>query len=78
MALDSYVCALGRYNWNFDHAVGYEIQAEYDILADQAAAQLTEKFAVSEETAMELYTLSDRTEYTQRIYHTVKALGLID
>ena len=77
MALDAYICALGRYDANYDDAAFYGAEAEYDILASQAQTQMSEKFGVSAETAREIYKLSDRTEYTYRIYHIVKDLGLL-
>lgn len=77
MALDAYICALGRYDANYSDAAFYGAEAEYDILASQAQAQMSEKFGVSAETAREIYGLSDRTEYTYRIYHIVKDLGLL-
>ena len=77
MALDAYICALGRYDANCPDAAAYGAQAEYDVLASEVTAQMSEKFGVSAETAREIYGLSDRTEYTRRVYHIVKALGLI-
>ena len=77
MALDAYICALGRYDANYSDASVYGAQAEYDILASQAEKQMSEKFGVSAETAREIYGLSDREEYTCRVYDIVKALGLV-
>lgn len=78
MALDSYICALGRYDANYGDAVTWGIQEEYDALAEQIAAQLGEKFGVSVETAREIYGIRDRKEYTKRIYEIVEALGLTE
>lgn len=58
-------------------AADLHIDSEYYILADQAQARLADNFGVSSETAIELYGLTDRTEYTCRIYDIVKALGLV-
>lgn len=76
MALNAYVCAIGRYDLNYAQAETYGIQAEYDTLAQQIAAQLQEKFGVDEATAREIYSLADREEYTRRLYQIITALGL--
>ncbi len=78
MSLDSYICALGRYDVNYEEASVYDVQGEYDSLAEQIQTQMSEKFGVSAETAREIYALDDRTEYTLRIYDIVKGLGLIE
>ena len=72
MALDAYICALGRYDANYSEASEYGAQAEYDVLASQAEAQIAEKFGVNAKDAREIYGLEDR------IYNIVKALGLND
>lgn len=78
MSLDSYICALGRYDVNYEEAAAYHVESEYDNLAGQIQTQMAEKFGVSAETAREIYALDDRTEYTRRIYDIVKGLGLIE
>lgn len=78
MALDSYVCALGRYDANSAKAEEYNIKEANDVLAEQIAAQLSERFSVSTDTAREIYAIKDRREYTNRIYEIVDALGLME
>ena len=78
MSLDSYICALGRYDVNYEEAALYHVESEYDDLAGLIQTQMAEKFGVSAETAREIYALDDRTEYTRRIYDIVKGLGLIE
>lgn len=78
MALDSYVCALGRYDANSAKAEEYNIKEANDVLAEQIAAQLAERFSVSTDTAREIYVIKDRKEYTNRIYEIVDALGLME
>lgn len=78
MALDSYICALGRYDANYREAESSEIQKEYDDLAEQITAQMSEKFGVSAETAREIYRLRDRTEYTYRLQELVAEMGLTE
>ena len=63
---------------NYEEASVYDVQGEYDSLAEQIQTQMSEKFGVSAETAREIYALDDRTEYTLRIYDIVKGLGLIE
>ncbi|MBO5371367.1 MAG: hypothetical protein J6A75_01465 [Lachnospiraceae bacterium] len=76
-SLDSYICALGRYDANYQDATTCGVQMEYDVLAEQIADRMKEKFGITAEEARELYGLYDRTEYTCRVYDIVKGLGLI-
>lgn len=78
MALDSYICALGRYDANYEDAAACQIQKEYDNLQSQIVTRLQEKFQVSEEEARELYRLNNRTEYSVRVYQLVKAQELTE
>lgn len=76
MSLDSYVSALGRYDANYQDAVNYDIQSEYDALAEKITEQLKTLYGVDADTAREIYGLRNRTEYTRRIYDIIEALGL--
>lgn len=76
-ALDSYIRALGRYDRNYMEAADLHLDSEYVFLAEQIQGRLADQFGVSPETAREIYGLSDRKEYTCRIYDIVKALGLV-
>jgi len=78
MALDSFICALGRYDANYADAKAYGVKEQYERLLEQITAQLQEKFNVSAETAREIYGLGDRTEYTRRVYVIVKEMGLTE
>ncbi len=81
MALDSYICALGRYNANYKEAEACSIQNEYDSLQQQIIQRLEENFQVNTEEAAEIYrlnSLNNRTEYSIRIYNIVKDLGLAE
>ncbi len=78
MALDSYVCALGRYDANYQDAVTYSVQGELDSLAEQITAQLSDKFGVSAETAREIYGIRSRKEYTKSITEIINTLGLTE
>lgn len=78
MALDSYICALGRYDSNYGKAAEYEVQSEYDELKKRAAGKLEARFGVSEEQARELYGLRSRKEYTCSIYDIIKELGMAE
>lgn len=75
-ALDSYVCALGRYDANYQEAIDFGAGSEYTPLEEIIITKLKEQFDVSPETARELYALQNRGEYTKKIYDIVKALGL--
>ena len=78
MALDSYICALGRYEIHYNEAASYQIAQEYENLKQQIVVQLQETFGVTADTAKGIYNLRDRTEYTRRVYEIVKNLGLIE
>ena len=54
------------------------IKEANDVLAEQIAAQLAERFSISTDTAREIYVIKDRKEYTNRIYEIVDALGLME
>lgn len=77
-ALDSYICALGRFDANQEDAVVYGAGKEYGMLEEMIVVRLSEQFNVSPETAREIYGLEDRSEYTIRIYQIVKSLGMIE
>lgn len=77
-SLDSYICALGRYEANYQEALDFGIQLEYDALAEQVVKRMEENFGVTADEAKELYALYDREEYTVRVYDIVKGLGLIE
>lgn len=81
MALDSYICALGRYRANYKEAAAYSLQNEYDSLQQQIIQRLEGNFQVNAEEAAEIYrlnSLNNRTEYSIRIYNIVKELGLTE
>lgn len=63
---------------NSAKAEEYNIKEANDVLAEQIAAQLSERFSVSTDTAREIYAIKDRREYTNRIYEIVDALGLME
>jgi len=78
MALDSYICALGRYDVNYSQASEYQIAKEYEDLEKQIVIQLQETFDVTADSAREIYGLRDRTEYTCRVYELVKNAGYME
>lgn len=78
MALDSYICALGRYDVNYSQASEYQIAKEYEDLEKQILIQLQETFDVTADSAREIYGLRDRTEYTCRVYELVKNAGYME
>lgn len=78
MALDSYICALGRYDVNYSQASEYQIAKEYEDLEKQIVIQLQETFDVTADSAREIYGMRDRTEYTCRVYELVKNAGYME
>lgn len=77
-SLDSYICALGRYDINYEQAVEAGAEEEFAELEKKIVFQLDECFGVSPETAREIYATRSRKEYTKQIYDIVKALGLLE
>lgn len=64
MALDSLVCAYGRYEINLVYAKEYECEPQMEALREKIAAALKKDFSMSEREAAELYRIKNRDEYT--------------
>jgi hypothetical protein len=75
-ALDSLVCAYGRYNRNKKYAGAYDFESEFDDLRSKIVSSLLGEFDMTEDEALELYNSSTRKEYTLAIRQKIRDLGM--
>lgn len=64
MALDSLVCAYGRYEINLPYAKQYECEPQMETLKKKIVDALKKDFSMTEKEASELYRIKNRDEYT--------------
>lgn len=64
MALDSLVCAYGRYEINLPYAKEYECEPQMETLKKKIVDALKKDFSMTEKEASELYRIKNRDEYT--------------
>jgi hypothetical protein len=76
MALDSLVCAYGRYNLNKKYASAYNVEAEFDDLHSKIVAALLSEYNMTEEEALDIYRKSNRTQYTLALREKLKEIGM--
>lgn len=76
LAFDSLVCAAGRCGVNEKNAQEYNCEMELETLRVTIENELKDKYNMSIEEAMELYSLSDRTDYTIALQKKLVELGL--
>lgn len=77
MALDSIVCAAGRYDINYNYAREWECTEELDKLRDKIEKILSEQYKMSFDDALEIYNMKDREDYSQALLVKLKELGLL-
>lgn len=77
MALDSIVCAAGRYDINYNYAREWECTEELDKLRDKIEKILSEQYKMSFDDALEIYNMKDRGDYSQALLVKLKELGLL-
>lgn len=75
MALDSLIRAIGRCDKYGQDAATYGCAGEVEKIKAQAVDALA-IFGISEEDAMNLYSIEDRKEYSKEIYNVLTAAGL--
>lgn len=75
-ALDSLICALGRAKANEANAEYYGVYANLAGCEHEIIDSLSVQFNVTEEEALEVYSLRRRTEYTHRIYDFLERAGV--
>ena len=74
-AVDSLVCAAGRYDLNREKAVGFECEKEYEALGEKIANALA-GYDMSLEEAILIYNKPNRMEYTRALEDKLEDLGL--
>lgn len=75
-AFDALVCALGRCKNNEKGAETYECEKELERMRTGIAAELQNRYAMSEEETLEIYNQRTRKEYTLALQKKIKELGL--
>lgn len=76
MALDSLICAAGRYEINYPDAESYECAEEMEKLRSKVESALSEHYQMTFEEALEIYGLKDREEYSLALHTKLEELGL--
>lgn len=76
MALDSLVRTVGRYEKYKEDAAVYGCLDDLNALEANAEETLLNTFGVSKDRAVELYSYSDREEYSRELYQILKEAGL--
>ena len=75
-ALDSLVCAAGRYEVNYEGAVEYGCEDKMDELKQKIELSLKVHYQTTFEEALEIYSIRDRKEYSRKIMEKLQQLGL--
>lgn len=74
MAVDSLICAIGRFHVNGEEAAALEIADEYENLRKLIVVEL-ENIGLTEDEAVAIYNERNREEYTKTIIDIVEGLG---
>ena len=75
-AFDSLICAAGRCKINEAEADVYECLGQLEILKKNVSNELEQKYAMSYEEALEMYSIRDRDDYTIALYKKLTELGI--
>ena len=76
MALDSLICAAGRCDINQDDAEEYGCTTELQKMIIIIDAELTDKYGMTYDDAVEMYSARNRREYTRNLLDKLEELGL--
>ncbi len=76
MALDSLICAVGRYDINYSDAETYNCTVELNLIEQNVEETLSSQFAMTADQARELYATRSRKDYTVEVYKVIQNLGL--
>jgi hypothetical protein len=76
VALDSLICAAGRYDLNLESAAEYGCQEELDGLRTKIESALSDGYGISMDEAIDMYNQRNRTEYTVLLHRKLIELGL--
>lgn len=76
LALDSLVCAYGRYDLNKQYAEEYGCEGELENIGGKILKALLKEYDMTGEEALELYKLKNRDDYTVQLRKKLQELGL--
>ncbi|MBQ8518340.1 MAG: hypothetical protein IJ455_01885 [Agathobacter sp.] len=75
-AFDSLICAAGRCYINEDNADVYGCLGQLETLKRTVSNELEQKYNMTYEEAIEMYTIRDRDDYTIALYKKLTELGI--
>jgi hypothetical protein len=76
IALDSLVCAYGRYDVNKEYAKEYECEKELEAMGGKILKALLKEYDMTGEEALEIYRIKDRDEYTLELRKKLNELEM--
>lgn len=76
MALDSLVCAYGRYDLNKKYAKEYDCETELEQLGGKIVKALLTDYDMTGEEALEMYQIKKRDDYSIQLHKKLQELGL--
>jgi hypothetical protein len=76
MALDSLVCAYGRYNLNKKYAGAYDCEEEFEELKGKITTALLDEYDMTGDEALSIYKMENRNEYTLELRRKLRELGM--
>lgn len=76
IALDSLICAYGRYDLNRQKMEETTDSVQYEQIGGKIIKALLEDYDMTGEEALQIYQAKNRKEYTMQLYAKLKALGL--
>jgi len=76
LAFDSLICAAGRCYINEDNADVYGCLGQLETLKRTVSNELEQKYNMTYEEAIEMYTIRDRDDYTIALYKKLTELGI--
>lgn len=76
IALDSLICAYGRYDFNKQKAQDANCDVEYEQLGGKIIKSLLEDYDMTGDEALQIYNAKNRKEYTLKLHAKLKSLGL--
>lgn len=75
-AFDSLICAAGRCYINEENADVYGCLGQLEVLKRTVSNELEQKYGMTYEEAIEMYTIRDRDDYTYALYKKLTELGI--
>jgi len=75
-AFDSLICAAGRCYINEENADVYGCLGQLEVLKRTVSNELEQKYGMTYDEAIEMYTIRDRDDYTYALYKKLTELGI--